>query len=205
MKPNRLFYGFEAETVADPQTLLPREGLLSLIARTTIEYELPNITTILRDVGQVHRNRVADIMSGDVDVEGLATILGADLPTVRGLLCEDLGNGSTRYLGATLAAGDVHTRERRFAPASLANDPVPFYRASWLVRTFPVCPQTWQILRSRCDCGSIQTWSTVSSLVLCEGCGEDLRDLGSAVLPVEQQPGLRFLADLLFGDEVPAV
>lgn len=201
MKPSRLFYGFEAEPVADPQSLLPKEGLLSLIARTTIGYELPHITTILRDVGQAHRNRVADIMSGDVDVEGLATILGADLATVRALRCEDLGNGSVRYLGSTLAEGDVHTRERRFAPASLAREGMPFYRASWLVRTFPACPESWQILRSRCDCGSVQTWATVSSTVLCEGCGEDLRDLTAETVPVQQQPGLRLLADLLFGDE----
>ncbi len=200
MKPSRLFYGFDAEPIKDPQSILPGEGLLSLIARTTIEYELPHITTILRDVGQVHRNRVADIMSGDVDVEGLATILSADLAAVRSLRCDDLGNGSVRYLGATLAAGDVHTRERRFAPASLASNAIPFYRASWLVRTFPACAETWQILRSRCDCGSIQTWATVSSTVLCEGCGKDLRDLAAEVVPDEQQPGLQLLADLLFGN-----
>lgn len=201
MKPGRLFYGFEAETVFDPQTPIEGESLLSLIARTTLENELPNITTILRDVGQLHRNRVVDVMRMDVDVAGLAAILGQDIQIVRSLRAQDVGRGFTHYLGSVLRTTDVHTRGRRFAPASLAKDTVPFYRASWLIRTFPICVETWQVLRTTCECGAIQTWSTVSSLVLCNSCGEDLRELQAPLLSEDHRPGLQFLADILFGDE----
>jgi len=203
--PNRLFYGFDADCVADPQPLIPGESLLGWIARTTLENELPNITTILRDVGQMHRNRFADVMSGSIDVEGLAVILGTDLTTVELLQTEDLGDGRTRYLGSIVSAGDVYTRERRFAPASLAADDVPYYRASWLLRTFPVCTASWQALLSDCTCGAAQTWATVSSHTLCESCGEDLRDLPGQSVPEDQRPGLQFLADLLFGDHASRV
>lgn len=201
MTPSRLFYGFEAQAVCDPQRPLDRESLLSWIARTTIEYELPNITTILRDVGQVHRNRAVDVMRKSIDVEGLATILGEDLPVVERLRGEDLGNGSIRYLGSTIKASDLHTKFRRFAPASLGLGETPFYRASWLVRTFPVCTESWQALRTTCDCGTAQTWASVSTTVLCEGCGEDLREGSADAVPLEAQPGLSFLADILFGEK----
>jgi TniQ len=198
--PSRLFYGFDPERVADPQSIIPGESLLGWIARTTVENELPNITTILRDVGQGHRNRFADVMSGPIDIEGLSVILGSDRPVVESLRAEDLGDDRSRYLGSIVSAGDVHTRERRFAPASLAADDVPYYRASWLLRTFPVCTTSWQILRSDCTCGAAQTWATISSYTLCESCGEDLRDLPGKTVPEDQRPGLQFFADLLFDD-----
>ena len=200
MRPSRLFYGLDAERVADPQQLIPDESLLGWIARTTIENELPNIGTILCDIGQVHRNRSADVMSGPVDLEGLAVILGSDLPTVEKLRVELLGDGRARYLKSTVASGDVHTRERRFAPASLALGDIPVYRASWLLRTFPICTASWQVLRSDCTCESAQTWATVSSLTLCENCGDDLRDLPGQSVPDDQRPGLQLLADVLFDD-----
>lgn len=200
MNPSRLFYGFDAERVANPQPLIVGESLLGWIARTSDENELPNITTILRDVGQSHRNRFADVMSGPLDVEGLAVILGCDLPVVESLRAHDLGDERCLYLGSIVSAGDVHTRERRFAPASLAEDDVPYYRASWLLRTFPACASSWQILRSDCTCGAAQTWATVSSYTLCESCGEDLRDLPGQCVPEDQRPGMQFFADLLFGD-----
>lgn len=202
MRPCRRFYGFDAERVADPQPLIPGESLLGWIARTTIENEFPNITTIVRDVGQIHRQRFADVMSGPIDVEGLAMILGSELSTVETLRVEDLGDGRARYLGSIFAKGDIHTRERRFAPASLADGDIPFYRANWLLRTFPVCTASWQILRSDCTCGSAITWATVSSLTLCESCGEDLRDLPAQKVPDDQRAGLQLLADLLFSDHV---
>ncbi|MFN3727476.1 MAG: TniQ family protein [Allosphingosinicella sp.] len=201
MRPNRLFYGFDAEEVCDPQPPIEKESLLSWIARTTLENELPNVTTIMRDIGQTHRNRVVDIMRKAIDVEGLAVILGGDRLTVQAMRAHDIGNGATRYLGSTIRTGDVHTRARRFAPAALAKDETPFYRASWLIRTFPVCTESWQTLRTTCDCGAEQTWATVSSMVLCEECGEDLRDLRGDPVPTEARPGLDFLADILFGDE----
>lgn len=200
MIPSRLYYGFDPERVANPQRLIAGESLLGWIARTTVENELPNITTILRDVGQNHRNRFADVMSGPIDVDGLAVILGSDLPVVEALRAEDLGDERCRYLGSIVCAGDVHTRERRFAPASLAADDVPYYRASWLLRTFPACTSSWQVLRSDCTCGAAQTWATISSYTLCESCGEDLRELPALFVPDDQRPGLQFLADLLFGD-----
>ncbi len=126
-------------------------------------------------------------------------ILGSDLPVVEALRAEDLGDERCRYLGSIVCAGDVHTRERRFAPASLAADDVPYYRASWLLRTFPVCTSSWQILRSDCTCGAAQTWATISSYTLCESCGEDLRDLPGQFVPEDQRPGLQLFADLLFG------
>ena len=199
MIPSRLFYGFDPERVANPQLLIPGESLLGWIARTTVENELPNITTILRDIGQGHRNRFADVMSGPIDVEGLSVILGSELPVVKSLRAEDLGDDRCRYLGSIVSAGDVHTRERRFAPAALAADNVSYYRASWLLRTFPVCTTSWQILRSDCTCGAAQTWATISSHTLCESCGEDLRDLPGQSVPEDQRPGLQFFADLLFG------
>lgn len=201
MTPSRLFYGFDPDRVADPQPLIAGESLLGWIARTTVENELPNITTILRDVGQIHRNRFADVMSGPIDVEGLAVILGSDLETVESLRAEDLGDGRIRYLGSIVSEGDVQTKVRRFAPASLAANAAPYYRASWLLRTFPVCTASWQVLRSDCTCGVTQTWATVSSYVLCESCGEDLRELDGHFVPEDQRPGLQFLADLLFGDQ----
>lgn len=201
MIPSRLFYGFDPERVANPQPLIAGESLLGWIARTTVENELPNITTILRDVGQNHRNRFADVMFGPIDVEGLAVILGSDMQTVDALRAEDLGDERCRYLGSIVSAGDVHTKERRFAPASLASDEVPFYRASWLLRTFPVCTSSWQVLRSDCTCGAAQTWATISSYTLCESCGEDLRDLPGETVPEDQRQGLQFFADLLFGDK----
>ena len=201
MRPSRLFYGFDAERVADPQPLIPGESLLGWIARTTIENEFPNITTILRDVGQIHRNAFADIMSGPVDVEGLAVILGSDFPTVEKLRVEDLGDGRVCYLGSIFSTGDIHTRERRFAPSSLAIGDTPYYRASWLLRTFPVCIASWQILRSDCVCGSAQTWATVSSLTMCENCGEDLRYLPGQSVPEDQRSGLELLDNLLFGNQ----
>lgn len=200
MIPSRLFYGFDPERVADPQSLIPGESLLGWIARTTVENELPNITTILRDIGQGHRNRFADVMSGPIDIEGLSVILGSDLPDVEALRAEDLGDDRCRYLGSIVFAGDIHTRERRFAPASLAADNVPYYRASWLLRTFPVCTTSWQVLRSDCTCGAAQTWATISSYTMCESCGEDLRYLPGECVPEYQRPGLQFFADLLFGD-----
>lgn len=200
MTAGRLFYGFEAETVFDPQAPIEGESLLSWIARTTLENALPHITTIMRDVGQVHRNRFADVMRKTIDVEGLATILGHDLPTVQSMRSQDIGIGRTRYLGSMVKIGDVHTRIRRFAPASLANDLIPYYRASWLIRTFPVCVDSWQVLRSACDCGTVQTWATVSSMVFCEGCGEDLRTLTADLVPHDLRPGLTFLANVLFGN-----
>lgn len=199
MTVSRLFYGFEAETVFDPQAPIEGESLLSWIARTALENALPHITTIMRDVGQVHRNRLADVMRKAIDVEGLATILGHDLSSVQSRRSQDVGDHRTRYLGSLLKTGDVHTRERRFAPAALANDPIPHYRASWLIRTFPVCIESCQVLRSGCDCGTVQTWATVSSMVFCEGCGEDLRTLAADMVPHELRPGLAFLADILFG------
>lgn len=198
MTPGRLFYGFDAETVFDPQSLLPGESLLSLIARTTLENELPNITTILRDVGQQHRNRVVDVMRLSVDVEGLAIILGQDQATVEALRASSMGSDLVRYLGSAMRAGDVHTRTRRFAPLTLAADQVPFYRASWLVRTFPVCLVSWQALQTRCECGAAQTWATVSSLVHCSICGADLREHEAEVVTEEHRSGLTFLAQLLF-------
>lgn len=201
MKPSRLFYGFEAQEVLDPQEWIKRESLLSWIARTAVENDLPHVTTITRDVGQAHRHRLADVIRQAIDVEGLAVILGGHLSTVESLRGGEIGNGMVRYLGAKIRTSDLHTEERRFAPASLADDNVPFYRDSWLIRTFPVCTETWQTLRTVCDCDAVQTWATVSSLVLCEGCGEDLRDLSSDFIPPERRAGLRFLADILFGEE----
>jgi len=201
VRPSRLFYGFEAQEVLDPQEWIKRESLLSWIARTAVENDLPHVTTITRDVGQAHRHRLVDVIRQGIDVEGLAVILGGHLPTVESLRGGEIGNGMVRYLGAKIRTSDLHTEERRFAPASLADDNVPFYRDSWLIRTFPVCTETWQTLRTVCDCGTVQTWATVSSLVLCEGCGEDLRDLSSDFIPPERRAGLQFLADILFGED----
>lgn len=197
----RLFYGFEAETVFDPQEPISGESLLSLIARTTIENELPHITTIMRDVGQVHRNRMVDVMRKDIDIDGLATILGQNVDVIQSLRSQDVGDHFTRYLGSKVQHGDVHTKERRFAPAALASDELPYYRAAWLFRMFPVCVGSWQVLRSTCSCGAAQTWATVSSLIFCESCGEDLRNLSGEVIPEEERPGLALLANILFGDE----
>jgi len=201
VRPSRLFYGFEAHEVCNPQPPIPNESLLSWIARTTIENELPNVTTIMRDVGQTHRNRVVDVMRKEIDVEGLSVILGGAQPILESMRSHDIGKGATRYLGSIIRTGDLHTRARRFAPATLADDDTPFYRASWLIRTFPVCTESWQTLRTTCQCGTEQTWAKVSSLFLCEGCGEDLRELPADTVPPEARPGLTFLADLLFGNE----
>ena len=197
---DRLFYGFEAEKLFDARPPIGGESLLSWVARNAIENDLPNITTILRDVGQAHRNKMADVMRGDVDAEGLAVILGSDLATVRSLRGEDLGDGRMHYLGASVRHGDIHTAARRFSPEALRRDATPHYRAAWLLRTFPVCTETWRILRSSCECGAKQTWATVNTMVLCENCGADLRDLDAERVPAAAEPGLRFLADILFGD-----
>lgn len=202
MIAERLIYGFDAEPLADTQSLRDKESLLSWVARNSIDYHLPNITTILRDVGQAYRNSFVDVMRGDIDVQALAMIIGAPVDQVNALRGQSAGNGKVRYLGAKIRNGDIHTRARRFAPAALAIGEVPYYRASWLIRTFPVCTETWQVLRTRCDCGAKQTWATINSAALCESCGTDLRDLSSEVVEPECQDGLRFLADILFGDDV---
>lgn len=200
-RQNRLFYGFEAQTVLNPQTPFRHESLLSWIARTAIENELPNITAIMRDVGQRHRNKLADVIWGDIDIAGLATILGSDLDAVQMRRGARIQDGMIRYRGFAVRASDLHTRSRRFSPKTLALDTTPFYRSSWLLKTFPVCMESWQVLRSRCECGTEQTWARVSTLMLCEGCGSDLRELDAPILAPEFQPGMKRLGDLMFGDD----
>ena len=200
MTSDRLIYGFDAEPLSICQTHIPGESLLSWVARSSLEYELPNITTILRDVGQIHRNCAVDVMRGAIDVEGLAVILGTNLGQIERLRGRDLGDGSLVYLGSKIRCGDIHARARRFAPRSLALGETPFSRASWLIRTFPVCTESWQALRSKCECGATLPWATVSTMLLCENCGSDLREIPGETLEPELRNGLRFLANILFGE-----
>lgn len=202
MKPGRIFYGFSAETVLFPLRPLARESLLSWVARTTIENHLPNITTILRDVGQARRHVMADVMGRDIDVEGLAKILGSDLKTIEALRSAPIGSRRVRYLGASIRASDMQSSIRRFAPATMARDDVPYYRAPWLLKLFPVCVESWQVIRSMCECGFLQHWSTVTTIEHCNRCGQDLRSVDSPYVPEQYRPALQSLANILFGDEM---
>lgn len=201
MIAERLIYGFSAEPVADPVALIEGEGLLSWIARTTLHYDFPHITTIMREVGQANRNKVVDVMRGDIEVDDLAIILGGEPQVVHALRGESTPDGYVRYLGSRIRAGDLHTSARRFAPGALRRDEIPYYRASWLIRTFPVCTESWQILRSACECGTEPNWATVTSLIHCAGCGTDLRELDVETVPDADRPGLSMLANILFGDD----
>lgn len=175
-----------------------RESLLSFSTRTMDHNVLPHIAALLREAGQVHRNRFVDVVRGDVPSEALAVLLGlpfAEVARRRGVMGPD---GRFRYMGIEMRPEDVCTRVRRFTPAGLAERLE--HRASWTLRQLPFCAETWQPLIHRCDCGAVQDWTMVRDVAACQGCGGPLADVECEMVPVEWQPALRVYSDLLSGE-----
>lgn len=174
------------------------ESLLGFATRTMEDNVLPHLAAILREAGQAHRNRTVDVVSGDVPAEALAAVLGVPIAHVERLRGGFDAAGRFRYMGVEMRPEDVCTRVRRFAPGGLRLEPI--HRAAWTLRQLPVCTESWQPLLYRCSCGTVQDWTMVRDIMLCQDCGGPLIDVPVAHVPVHEQGALQVYADLLSAD-----
>lgn len=178
------------------------ESLLGFCARTMDANLLPHLPAFLAQVGQKHRNRHVDIVRGEADPAVIAAVLGVDEGEVvrrRGVPTRD----GIVHRGLAMDAADLCTRVRRFAPTSLAREPV--HRADWCFRTLPICPITLEILQSTCVCGRRQGWTTTIGPERCQECGIPLELVPAIPSRPEDAQALRSYAGLFsMQDEIHA-
>jgi hypothetical protein len=159
---------------------------------------LPHLAAVLRDAGQKHRNRTADIATGEADPEAIAAVLGTSLEEVVRRRGATDPNGRFRFQGVEMRRDDVHTGARRFSPASLGRS--PHHRSIWMLRQLPICTESWEPLVRSCTCGAVQNWTMVRLVHLCDACGQPLAEQEVGSVPEEDRPALALYADLLSPD-----
>lgn len=156
------------------------ESLMGLVARACDENGYPSVTHVLNLAGfETLRGRFLSI-SKTVDLERLAQFFGCgaedlrlrlQLPTnVQGSSPKTFVN----YLGAPVRAIMREPALRRVSPASLRTS--PHHRAIWTLRSLSYCPESGELLTSRCpnpECGKPLGWNHAQGIPFCEHCLDD--------------------------------
>lgn len=93
----------------------------------------------------------------------------------------------------------LEKRTRRFAPASLADE--PWHKASWQLRALPFCERSWTLLTDAChSCGTVQRWSRAWGPELCDACAVPLGEGSTPAVPEDLHASLRLAAGLAHHD-----
>ena len=143
-------------------------------------------------LGLVHHRATADQLAAVAD--------GMDLePEALVSRCHGLlpgGDHRRSYFGVSMDCRMLQKRTRRFAPASLRDE--PWHRAAWQLRPLPFCERSWTLVTDTChSCGVRQRWSRAWGTELCDVCATPLCEGSTPAVPLSLQPSLRYAGGLL--------
>lgn len=159
----------------------PDESMRGLVCRALGDHGVPNSWTVLKLVGQLHRNVVSIAEDPELDVRELARILRLDADELLARRYVDLGDRRRLFFGMEIPSAAIEDRIRRFSPAGLAKS--PHVRSLWELRDIPFCGETWDMLTDKCRCGVAQRFVRLNGVHRCDDCGRPL-----SLAPTEQVP-----------------
>jgi len=182
---------------------LPDESLDGFIARFAAQNRFDRAIDITRAVGATHP-QTPTVATRYFDRLG---ILAAELGVpgqelqARSFPLTDAGGLKRSFFGVAIDRTHLEIRHRRFSPAGLMAS--NHHRASWHLRYFPFCEESWELLTDTCQrCGTRQDWHHTLGLELCPRCCKDLRQGTRPTVPEELRASLAAASGLLHWDPV---
>lgn len=172
----------------------PDESMRGLVCRALGDHGVPNSWTVLKLVGQLHRNVVSVAEDSEFDVRELARILRIDVSELSARRYDDLGDRRRLFFGLEVPSAAIEDRIRRFSPAGLARS--PHVRALWELRDIPFCGETWDMLTDKCRCGVVQRYVRLNGVHRCDDCGRPLSLAPTEQVPVDLQADLSLITGI---------
>ncbi len=162
----------------------PDEGIRSYLRRSAYENRLTSIDMLLGSAGiKADRKLLHDHLS-DRELDDLSQILRLDLRTMHSILHRRSQRfpDVLEFQGCQFKECYLVPLRRRVSPASLARECYDW--AIWEVHALPYCPESFELLISRCkSCGSQLFWRSSLPIELCQVCQADIREFKARSVP----------------------
>lgn len=159
----------------DPSAPIAGESMAGFLARYAAGQSHDNFDHMFRDMGIERSQLVRAILPSDEEIGILSAFLNVDHGFFeKGGLFRSEQHENRRILHhVEVSKHWIERSRRRFSPAGLLHS--PHIRASWHLRIFPFCTDTWQFLRDDCQrCGARQAWYHTVGVDRCDACMFDL-------------------------------
>ena len=180
------------------------ESLRGGLARGMQRGGLSNSWTLLQHVGLKHRNRVRVAEDSELNLSLLGEALQVPREQILVRTYPEISSGVRTYFGLRISASNFETRHRRFSPAFFRSH--GYHHASWELKFLPFCPETFELLDSKCTkCkpagGRTQLWTRTQTPVdCCDDCGRRLADQPAKQVPKYMRPALEIIARVVSPD-----
>ncbi|MFD1787566.1 hypothetical protein ACFSC3_08280 [Sphingomonas floccifaciens] len=181
--------GLQVRTVLAPLPGESADGLLGRVAAAECATRMLDFTRV---AGASFSHHAALSRQEPEGVRLVARCIGAD-PDDLAERCTvtSLETREIAFFGLRIDPRHVAGSVRRYAPASLAAS--PHHRALWMLKPFPFCEETWQLLVEHCPsphCGAVQHWRWTNGIDLCDRCGEQLTRARADEIPEDLRQNL---------------
>ncbi|MGL5839115.1 MAG: hypothetical protein ACRCY3_11490 [Sphingorhabdus sp.] len=179
----------------------PDEGIRSFLRRSAFENRIGSIQTILKKAKiLVARDFMEDRLPDEL-IANLAHTLGVGEPVLRSMLyCRVRGfQDLIRFQGRVFPFKYLIPSGRRVSPSSLAK--APYDRELWEIHALPFCPDSMELLISRCIiCGNQLLWKSSLPIECCQTCHADIRTFDATKIDEQDQALAATAANLLASD-----
>jgi len=171
---------------------IPFESLNGMIARYAASEWIDRMMDITEVAGITNGRQQRVGLGAKWQLERVAERTGIELSELEVRAMPLSADGATRsFFGTAVSKFDIDLTLRRFSPTSLRRS--PHHRATNMLRAFPFCPESFEILTAECPapyCGATQRWYHTIGVDLCDQCGGDLALAEPMPVPDHLRPNL---------------
>lgn len=175
------------------------ESLPGIVTRAAREHVLPDVGTVLRGAEIAVYNPGVVISIEPDRLPLLAHVLRQDERTLSKRMAKKDGKALS-FGSLTFPVGTIDTRLRRIGPHSLRES--PHHRFAWMNRLLPYCPETGEILVSKCPaCHEPLRWYRTWGIDTCETCRRTIPPSPLQPIEGEELDRYRLMASIMSFDQ----
>lgn len=180
---------------------IPGESFNGLTARYAAVQRIDRLVDLTSAAGVEHGHRQNAATLTTDNMAALARAMSLNVSELEHRALTPLDKINREFHQVVISVMDIETRKRLFAPGGLAIS--AHHRASWQLKAFPFCTESWQFLRATCpraSCGVTQRWYHSVGIAYCDRCMQDLRDAPAEIVPSQYRGELKLAAGLIDQD-----